>query len=47
MKRIDVDNDDVDDEVYRQAETSVDLPNVPVAGTKTLKEIRTKSVMIS
>ena len=41
MKRFDVDNDDVDDEVFRQAETSLDLPDVPVLGTQTLEEIRT------
>jgi len=47
MKRFDVENDDVDDEVFTQAETSIDLPDVPIAGTQTLKEIRTKSVTIS
>jgi len=47
MERFEVDNDDVDDEVFRQAETSLDLPDVPVSGTQTLEEIRTKSVMIS
>jgi len=33
--------DNVDDEVFRQAETSVDLPDVPIAGTQTLEEIQT------
>jgi len=47
MKRFDVENDDVDDEVFTQAETSIDLPDVPIAGTQTLKEIRTQSVTIS
>jgi len=46
MERFEVDNDDVDDEVFRQAETILDLPDVPVPGTQTLEEIRTKSVMI-
>jgi len=40
MERFEVDNDDVDDEVFTQQETSIDLPDVPVPGTQTLKEIR-------
>ena len=40
MERFDVDNDDVEDEVFRQAETSLDLPDVRVPGTQTLEEIR-------
>jgi len=40
MEPFEVDNDNVDDEVFRQAETSLDLPDVPIAGTKTLEEIR-------
>ena len=42
MEPFEVDNDDVDDEVFRQAETSLDLPDVPIAGTKTLEEIRSE-----
>ena len=42
MERFEVDNDDVDDEVFTQQETSLDLPDVPIAGTKTLEEIRSE-----
>ena len=41
MEPFEVDSDNVDDEVFRQAETSIDLPDVPIAGTQTLEEIRT------
>ena len=41
MERFEVDNHDVDDEVFTQPETSIDLPDVPIAGTQTLEEIRT------
>ena len=41
MEPFEVDNDNVDDEVFRQAETSIDLPYVP----KKFKQ--TKSVTIS
>ena len=41
MDRFEVDNDDVDDEVFTQQETSIDLPDVPIAGMQTLEEIRT------
>ena len=44
MEPFEVDNDDVDDEVFRQAETSIDLPGVPIAGTKTLEDIQTDKV---
>ena len=40
MEPFEVDNDDVDDEVSTQQETSIDLPDVPIAGTQTLEEIR-------
>ena len=41
MEPFEVDSDNVDDEVFRQAETSIDLPDVPIAGTQTLEEIQT------
>ena len=40
MERLDVDNDDVDDEVFTQPETSIELPDVPITGTQNLEEIR-------
>ena len=40
MEPFEVDNDDVDDEVFTQQETSIDLPDVPTEGTQTLEEIR-------
>ena len=40
MEPYEVDNDDVDDEVFTQQEASIDLPDVPIAGTQTLDEIR-------
>ena len=41
MERFEVDNHDVDDEVFTQPVTSIDLSDVPIAGTQTLEEIRT------
>ena len=41
MEPFEVDNDNVDDEVFRQPETSINLPEVPIAGTQTLEEIQT------
>ena len=40
MEPFEVDNDDVDDEVFTQQVTSIDLPDAPVPGTQTLEEIR-------
>ena len=41
MEPFEVDNDDVDDEVFTQQETSIDLPDVPIPGTQTLEKICT------
>jgi len=46
MERFEVDNDDVDDEVCRQAETSLDLPNLFQVRKLSKKFAQTKSVMI-
>ena len=40
MERFKGDNDDVDDEVFAQSETSIDLLDVPIAGFQTLEQIR-------
>ena len=40
MERFKDDNDDVDDEVFAQSETSIDLLDVPIAGFQTLEQIR-------
>jgi len=41
MERMNEVDDNNGDEVFKQAEASIDLPDVPIAGTRSLEEIRT------